>query len=60
MQVLTVKEVADLLRVSRQTLYNMISKGKLPCFRVGNKVRFLRTDVETLMTPNINREKQNG
>lgn len=48
---LTVPEVAKLLRISRQTIYNMIRTGKLPHFRVGNKVRFNRTDIEALMKP---------
>jgi|APGre2960657373_1045057.scaffolds.fasta_scaffold347166_2 excisionase family DNA binding protein len=46
---LTVPEVAQVLRVSRQTIYNMIRTGKLPHFRVGTKVRFNRTDIEAMM-----------
>ena len=49
--VLTVPEVADLLRMSRQTIYNMIRAGKIPHFRVGNKVRFSRADIEAMMKP---------
>jgi excisionase family DNA binding protein len=48
---LTVPEVAEMLRVSRQTIYNMVRTGKLPHFRVGSKVRFNRKDVEAMMTP---------
>lgn len=48
---MTVDEVAKLLRVSRQTIYNMIRAGKIPHFRVGNKVRFPRADIEALMKP---------
>ena len=48
---MTVEEVAKLLRVSRQTIYNMIRAGKIPHFRVGNKVRFSRTDIEAMMKP---------
>lgn len=48
---LTVPEVANLLRVSRQTIYNMIRTGKLPHFRVGTKVRFNRADIEAVMKP---------
>ena len=49
--VLTVPEVADLLRMSRQTIYNMVRLGSLPHFRVGNKVRFNRADIEAMMKP---------
>lgn len=48
---LTVPEVAQVLRVSRQTIYNMIRTGKLPHFRVGTKVRFNRADIEAMMKP---------
>lgn len=45
---MTVKEVADFLRVSRQTVYTMVREGKLPHFRIGNKVRFKRSEIEAL------------
>ena len=46
---LTVPEVAKLLRMSRQTIYNMVKSGDIPHFRVGNKVRFNRADLDALM-----------
>jgi putative molybdopterin biosynthesis protein len=48
-QSLTVPEVAKLLRMSRQTIYNMVKAGDIPHFRVGNKVRFNRADLDALM-----------
>ena len=48
-QSLTVPEVAKLLRMSRQTIYNMVKAGDIPHFRIGNKVRFNRADLEALM-----------
>jgi putative molybdopterin biosynthesis protein len=46
---LTVQEVAKLLRMSRQTIYNLIREGAIPHFRIGNKVRFNRADLDALM-----------
>lgn len=46
---LTVQEVAKLLRMSRQTIYNLIREGAIPHFRIGNKVRFNRADIDALM-----------
>ena len=37
---LTVKEVAKLLRLSPQTLYTMLNDGDIPAIRVGNQWRF--------------------
>jgi putative molybdopterin biosynthesis protein len=48
-QSLTVPEVAKLLRMSRQTIYNMVRAGDIPHFRIGNKVRFNRADLDALM-----------
>ena len=48
-QSLTVPEVAKMLRMSRQTIYNIVKSGDIPHFRVGNKVRFNRADLDALM-----------
>ena len=47
-ETLTAEEVARYLRVSRQTVYNLIHAGKIPFFKVGNKVRVKRADLEAL------------
>ena len=47
-ETMTVQEVADVFRVSRQTVYVMVRTGKLPHFRIGSKVRFKRSDIEAL------------
>jgi len=40
MKVMTVNEVATLMRVSPATIYKMVRSGKLPAFRVGSDYRF--------------------
>ena len=47
-ETLTVQELAKYLRVSRQTIYTMIRAGKLPHFRIGNKVRFKKADIDAM------------
>lgn len=42
---LTVKEVSALLRVSPQTLYKMLEQGCIPALRIGNQWRFERQRV---------------
>ncbi|MEM7247941.1 MAG: helix-turn-helix domain-containing protein [Acidobacteriota bacterium] len=37
---LTVKEVAKLLRLSPQTLYKMLENGEIPALRIGKQWRF--------------------
>lgn len=44
--ILTVREVADYLKVTERTLYRLVQDRKLPAFKVGNSWRFRRQDLE--------------
>lgn len=48
---MTVTEVASYLLISRQTVYMMVREGKIPHFKIGNKIRFRRVDIEAIATP---------
>lgn len=43
---LTTRQVQDLLRVDRTTIYRMVETGRLPAMRVGKQWRFARAEVE--------------
>jgi excisionase family DNA binding protein/YgiT-type zinc finger domain-containing protein len=43
--VLNLTEVADLLRVSNQTIYNMIREGRIKAIKFGREWRFNRKDI---------------
>jgi excisionase family DNA binding protein len=43
--VLTADEAAEYLRVSRKTLYRLVSAGKVPGQKVGRSWRFRREDL---------------
>ncbi|HSL57701.1 MAG TPA: helix-turn-helix domain-containing protein [Acidimicrobiales bacterium] len=45
-EVLTVAEVARILRVSTMTVYRLIKGGELAALRVGRSYRILRADVD--------------
>ena len=45
-RLLTVNEVADLLRVSRMTVYRLIKEGQLKALRVGRSYRLREDDVD--------------
>lgn len=51
--ILNIQEVADLLRVSKQTIYNMIKDGRITAFKVGREWRFNRDDLTAIMNPDI-------
>ena len=43
---LTPKEVADILKIAKNTVYELIKRGELPAYRVGRKIRVDLQDVE--------------
>jgi excisionase family DNA binding protein len=51
MELLTVKETADLLRVSTVTVRRYIASGKLAAVRVGRNVRIRRESVMNVIEP---------
>jgi excisionase family DNA binding protein len=48
---LSPREVAQVLSVSRRTIYSWISQGKMPSVKVGSQVRISRTVLETMLLP---------
>lgn len=49
-RLLTVNEVADLLRVSRMTVYRLIKNGEMPALRVGRNYRLREEDIHDYLT----------
>lgn len=47
---LTVGEVAQMMRVSNMTVYRLIKSGQLSAVRVGKNYRIRGTDVERYLT----------
>ena len=48
-RLLTVNEVADLLRVSRMTVYRLIRQGDIAALRVGRNYRLREEDVHSYL-----------
>ncbi len=47
--VLTVQEVADYLKVTTKTVYELVRQGELPSFRIGRAVRCRQSAVEAFI-----------
>lgn len=45
MDILNLEETAECLRVSNQTIYNMIKDGRIKAYKIGREWRFLRADI---------------
>jgi len=52
--ILTIKDVAQYLKVNERTIYRLAASGDIPAFKVGNSWRFKREDLENWM------ERQNN
>lgn len=55
--VMTVQEVADYLRLSKDSVYKLVKKGELPAAMILNKLRFDRTTVEEYFKQKENNKK---
>lgn len=46
-EILTVKELADYLKIAEKTAYRFVAEGKIPAFKVGSAWRFKKDDIDT-------------
>ncbi len=56
--ILTIKEVAEFLRVTEKTIYRMASEKRIPAFKVGGSWRFDKVDIERWIKENKNDGEQ--
>lgn len=52
-ELLTVAQVALLLKVAEKTVYTMAQKAELPCFKMRGQWRFRRQDLDTWMAAQV-------
>jgi excisionase family DNA binding protein len=45
-EILTVKELADYLKIAEKTAYRFINEGKIPAFKVGSAWRFKKDQID--------------
>ncbi|WP_374961126.1 helix-turn-helix domain-containing protein [Spongiibacter tropicus] len=53
--ILTIKDVADYLKVNERTIYRLAASGELPGFKVGNSCRFKQSELEQYIAAQHNR-----
>ncbi|TDA68587.1 MAG: helix-turn-helix domain-containing protein [Clostridia bacterium] len=59
-EVMNVEEVADLLRVSNQTVYNLVKSGRLPATKIGREWRFSRARIQEMIAGRTSGEEAAG
>lgn len=45
-EILTIKQVAEFLKVTERTIYRLAAAKKIPAFKVGGTWRFSRADID--------------
>jgi excisionase family DNA binding protein len=45
----TVSQVAQLLQLTEMTIYRMVAREELPCYRIGRLKRFRHSDIEAFL-----------
>ena len=53
--IMTVREVADFLKVTERTIYRLTAENLIPSFKVGGSWRFRRTDLVRWMSEQADR-----
>lgn len=48
MELLTVQEVAKILKVTTRTVYNLIARGELKATKVGGQYRISRESIDSI------------
>ena len=59
-QIMTVRQVADYLKVNERTVYRMASASKIPAFKIGTSWRFKESEIEKWIVENNNAEANNS
>lgn len=55
-QILTIRELADYLKIAEKTAYRFASEGKVPGFKVGSAWRFRKSEIDRWISE---QEKEN-
>ena len=55
-EIMTMKEVAEYLKINEKTAYRLAADGKIPGFKVGGSWRFRRKEIEAWISEQATRK----
>jgi excisionase family DNA binding protein len=58
--ILTIKELAEYLKLNEKTAYRLVSEGKIPGFKVGGSWRFQRAEIQNWIKSKSSEAKEGG
>lgn len=56
---MTLREVAELLKLSEKTVYRLAQRKEIPAFKVGGSWRFMRSDIDNWARQQLE-DRKNG
>lgn len=57
-EIMTVKELADYLKIAEKTTYRFVAEGKIPGFKVGASWRFRKSEIDRWIREQEKQKKQ--
>ena len=58
--ILTIREVAKMLKLAEKTVYSLVADNDIPGFKVGGSWRFSRKELEKWVEAQNRKAKKNG
>ena len=58
-EIMTIREVADYLKLKEKTAYRLAAEGEIPGFKVGGSWRFRRSEIEGWIDKKVTRREAN-
>ena len=59
-EILTISEVAGLLKIAEKTVYGLAQRGEIPAFKVGGQWRFSRAAIDTWIKASTRTARESG
>lgn len=57
-EILTIREIAELLKINEKTAYKLVAEAKIPGFKVGGSWRFERQEIAAWMKPQVEEQRR--
>jgi len=55
-RLMTIREIADYLRLSKVTVYKMTRQGKIPALKIGKQWRYNKSEIDSWVKQKSNNE----
>ncbi|HQU72937.1 MAG TPA: helix-turn-helix domain-containing protein [Calditrichia bacterium] len=57
-EIMTIKDVAQFLKVKEQTVYRLVQQGKIPALKIGGQWKVKRSHLDRMFEESLERAKE--